>query len=41
MRITLSEQPAPISPVTGTANGRGQPHGYRIGKTEDYLLTGK
>lgn len=41
MRVTLSEQKAPISPVTGTADGRGIQYGYRIGETEDYLLTGK
>lgn len=41
MRVTLSEQKAPISAVTGTADGQGSPFGYRIGETEDYLLTGK
>ncbi|MEZ4733356.1 MAG: GEVED domain-containing protein [Caldilineaceae bacterium] len=41
MRITLSEQKAPLSPVTGMADGRGIPYGYRTGETEDYLLTGK
>lgn len=41
MRITLSDRKAPPSPVTGMADGRGQPKGYRFGETEDYLLTGK
>ncbi len=41
MRITLSEQKAPIAPGLGMADGRGPVHGYRVGETEDYLLVGK
>lgn len=41
MRITLSEQKAPIAPGLGMADGRGDPNGYRFGETEDYLLVGK
>jgi hypothetical protein len=38
MRITLSEQLAPVDPVTSRADGRGPSTGYAYGETEDYYL---
>jgi len=38
IRITLSEQPAPVDPLTGRADGRGPAAGYAFGETEDYYL---
>jgi len=38
MRITLSEQPAPVDPVTSRVDGRGPSTGYAYGETEDYYL---
>lgn len=38
MRFTLSEQPAPVDPNTGRADGRGPAAGYQFGETEDYFL---
>ena len=35
-RITLSEQPVPLDPLTGRADGRGPAEGYEYGETEDY-----
>lgn len=39
VRFTLSEQPAPLNPQTGSADGRGPryPDSYQYGETEDYL----
>jgi hypothetical protein len=38
MRITLSEQPAPVIPGANLADGRGPANGYQYGETEDYYL---
>lgn len=38
MRISVAEFRAPISTVTGLADGRGPSAGYRFGETEDYHL---
>jgi PKD repeat protein len=38
IRISVSEQPAPIDPATGRADGRGPAGGYEVGETEDYYL---
>lgn len=38
MRINIAEQKAVNNPVTGLADGRGQPNTYRYGETEDYVL---
>ena len=38
VRITLSEQPAPLDPLTSRADGRGPAGGYAYGETEDYYL---
>ena len=38
MRVTLSRQPAPLNPGTGTPDGRGPEAGYEFGETEDYNL---
>ncbi|MFZ4663823.1 MAG: S8 family serine peptidase, partial [Caldilineaceae bacterium] len=40
LRITVSEQKAPLIPGKTLADGRGPTQGYRFGETEDYLLTG-
>lgn len=37
MRVTLSEQPAPVDPGSGRADGRGPAAGYDYGETEDYI----
>ena len=37
LRVTLSEVPAPINPVTLRPDGRGPAGGYRFGETEDYF----
>ncbi|HEU4322385.1 MAG TPA: GEVED domain-containing protein [Roseiflexaceae bacterium] len=37
MRITIAEQPAPLNPATGRADGRGPNTPYRLGETEDYF----
>jgi hypothetical protein len=38
MRITLSEQPAPVIVGTNMADGQGPANGYQYGETEDYYL---
>jgi PKD repeat protein len=38
MRMTLSEQPPPVDPATGRADGRGPAGGYAYGETEDRLI---
>lgn len=40
LRLTLSEQKAPLVPGKTQADGRGPAQGYRFGETEDYLVTG-
>lgn len=37
IRVSIAEQPAPLDPVTGRADGRGPTLGYAFGETEDYL----
>jgi hypothetical protein len=39
MRISIAAQPAPQTPGTAHADGRGPLSGYRLGETEDYYLT--
>jgi hypothetical protein len=41
LRITMSEQKAPLIPGKPLADGRGPMQGYRFGETEDYLITGE
>ncbi|MBN1922303.1 MAG: S8 family serine peptidase, partial [Anaerolineae bacterium] len=37
IRVSIAEQPAPLDPSTGRADGRGPALGYAYGETEDYL----
>ncbi len=37
IRVSIAEQPAPLDPGTGRADGRGPALGYAVGETEDYL----
>jgi hypothetical protein len=38
MRISIAEGRAPTVPGSNMADGRGPPHGYRYGETEDYYF---
>jgi subtilisin family serine protease len=38
IRISIAEQPAPLDPQTGRADGRGPAAGYQYGETEDHFL---
>ncbi|HEU4322386.1 MAG TPA: GEVED domain-containing protein [Roseiflexaceae bacterium] len=37
MRISIADQPAPLNPGTGKADGRGPNTPYKYGETEDYF----